>query len=154
MRIGLVADPALKRSERWTPVLSVLVIAVAILLGLLLGWRTGVGGRPGSDRRAATGASSAPIANSGIEPVGEHKTLEPGNELGSSAGHVSVPQNKMLGGAMPGEPPTGGLQVTQNGKVIYRLPPAEQATAKGDHAPSGASADQQQPDQRMLPALA
>jgi TonB family protein len=129
--ISLVAGAAAKRSERWTPVLSVLVIALAMLLGLALGWRAGIGGRSGSDRPAGIGTSSTPSANTGPASAGEQKTVAPVSELASSAGHGSVSQNKMSGGAMSGEPPTGGLQVTQNGKVIYRLPPAEQRTGAG-----------------------
>jgi TonB family protein len=130
----LVAGAAPQPSERWTPVLSVLVIALAILLGLTLGWRAGVGGRSRSDRPAGTATSSTPVANTGTASPGEQKTVAPVSESSSSAGHGSVSQNKMSGVASSGEPPTGGLQVTQNGKVIYRLAPAERRTAAGTRA--------------------
>ena len=135
----LVAEVAPKGGDRWTPVLSVLVIAVAILLGLALGWRAGIGRKPRSDRQAGTETSSTPIGNRGSASAGEQERLEPSNELGSSAGHGSVLNHKVLGGAPPGESPTGGLQVTQNGKVIYRLPPAEQRTTNGSRATREAS---------------
>jgi TonB family protein len=127
----LIAGAAPKPTERWAPVLSVLVIALAMLLGLTLGWRAGIGRRSGSDRPAGIGTSSTPIANTATASAGEPKTVAPVRELASSAGHGSVSQNKMSGGASSGEPPTGGLQVTQNGKVIYRLAPPEQRTAAG-----------------------
>jgi TonB family protein len=128
---GLIAGAAPKPTERWAPLLSVLVIALAMLLGWTLGWRAGIGGRSGSDRPAGKGTSPTPIANTGTASAAEPKTVAPVTALASSAGHGSVSQNKMSGGATSGEPPTGGLQVTQHGKVIYRLPPAERRTAAG-----------------------
>jgi periplasmic protein TonB len=49
-----------------------------------------------------------------------------------SASPPSVPRTSAA--ANPVEPPSGGLLVTQNGRVIYRLPPAERRAATSTSA--------------------
>lgn len=114
-----------KGREVWTTILGMLVIAVAVLLGLALGWRLGIGrGLQGADRRQATvrpDSSSRRVPNS----TGE-RAMAPASDLSTNAGQQSADQAKALNTTSPEEPPSGGLQVTQNGKVIYRLPPAEE----------------------------
>jgi TonB family protein len=145
----LVAEAAPKRRERWTLVLSALVIAVAMSLGLALGWRAGAGERFGTVKRRER-TSSTQSASQGTESAEEQKTLLPVSELGSSSGRGSPTQG--LARATLAEPGTGGLQVTQNGKVVYRLPPAEQRTAVGSGAikEGSASSDEEVSRTRLM----
>lgn len=124
-----------RRSEVWTPILGVLVIVVAVLLGLAVGWRaaTGRGVRGGAQARA--GASSPTKANRKTDSGGEQTTTPArAADVARSvrSGSVSQPRTSSAGTSV--EPPSGGLLVTQNGKVIYRLPPAEQRAATGTSA--------------------
>jgi len=112
-------DGPARRSEVWSSILGVLVIVVAVLLGLAVGWRFGIGrGLRGEARNRSSvvaGASrnskrAADSAVAAAAPV---------------AANGSVSATRALSSATAVEPPSGGLVVTQNGKVIYRLPPAE-----------------------------
>lgn len=118
-------DEPARRAEVWSSILGVLVIVVAVLLGLALGWRLGIGrglrgeGRTRSNNVAGPGGNAKRAADS----AGATETVavrSPGN------GSVSAPRASSSATAV--EPSSGGLVVTQNGKVIYRLPPAENET--------------------------
>ena len=119
-----------RRSEVWTSVLAVLVIAVALLLGLAIGWRVaaGKGLKAGSQIRSST--SSTPRA--------DRRT-----DSGAEAKNGSASQPKTLNPVHPSsvEAPSGGLLVTENGKVIYRLPPGEQQADGGKSAAPESSED-------------
>jgi TonB family protein len=128
------AAPAPERTEVWTSVLSVLVILVAMLLGGALGWRAGLGARRGAEGRAQAGASLHQNPNHGTESTAGQKTVAPVSGLVPSAGRRGVSQNQASGGATPVEPASGGLQVTENGKVVYRSPPEHRTTAPGARA--------------------
>ena len=114
-----------RRSEVWTSVLAALVIVVALLLGLAIGWRvaTGKGLKAGSQMRSSTPSTTR----------ADRQT-----DSGAEAKNASAPQPKAANPMRPSsvEGSSGGLVVTQNGKVIYRLPPAEQqADAEKSAAP-------------------
>jgi len=117
-------DGSARRSEVWSSILGVLVIVVAVLLGLAVGWRFGIG--RGLQREARPRSSVAgPGGNSkpGADSAGETETVR-----APAVGNGSASATRASSSATAVEPPSGGLVVTQNGKVIYRLPPAEQET--------------------------
>lgn len=117
------ALPRRERMSRRTDLLAValgmLVIASALLLGALVGWRLGwqnatLALRTNSPRYRATAPS---------KPRQIGHTLPVGNELRpSSAGTDECGQ---AGAAVPSiQLPSGGLTVCQEGHVIFRLPPS------------------------------
>jgi TonB family protein len=122
-----IDDRSQRRTEVLTNVLSVLVIVFAMLLGLALGWRAASHRGRRSVEQARTGASSAQNAGQVTNAGGEQATV--GVPDGRSAGKNPSMAQKRAGPEAVAEPPSGGLQVTQNGKVIYRSPPAEQQNA-------------------------
>jgi TonB family protein len=105
-----------RRAQLWTYILSALVILVAILLGLALGWRGGAG-----QRTSATSSMPVPkLASDSSATRGDRAT-----DSAIAAETVPVP-SAVLSRAPASEGPSEGLLVTQNGKVIFRLPPSEQ----------------------------
>lgn len=135
-----------RRSEVWTTVLGVVVIAVAVLLGLLLGWRGAI--KRGLEGRGPqpTGASSSMKAKSATEqvtslgaPQGSSQGAQaPTGDLAPAVNDAATAQPRTPGGAGP-VPASGGLVVTQNGKVIYRLPASGSGAATGTSAKSDGS---------------
>ncbi len=119
-----------RRTEVWTSILGILVIVVAVLLGLALGWRGAIGRGLRAGTRVPANASSATKADRRMQSAAEAKSVSAAQPKTLNAGHPSSV-----------EPPSGGLVVTQNGKVIYRLPPAEQQAATGASAASEGSGD-------------
>lgn len=122
--ISLVEQETPRRSEVWTSILSVLVILTAVLLGLALGWRAGIGQVVRGTRPQQGGASSTANAKHAPDLAANEKTAPVEAATGAKAG--SPPPGKAANAATPAALPDGGLLVTQNGKVIYRLPPAGQ----------------------------
>lgn len=109
------------KNDLWTTVLVILVIATAVVLGVLIGWRNAarksaaarlvaksVAVQPSESSAQATVASPIPAVNSAIEQRSE--TTRP---------PVSRNQPDTASTAAP----PGGLVVTENGKVIYRSQP-------------------------------
>ena len=128
------ADEAFRRGQDlWTAILGVLVILTAIVLGLALGWRgamvRGFKGVSNGGSQAPTNASAAEKTDRGVDSGAEPDA--PSGDLATPAKSDSLPQQ---GGSKAGtsvEPPSGGLVVTQNGKVIYRFAPAQPTPEKG-----------------------
>ena len=136
---GLVEERSSRGRDVWTSILGVLVIAVAVVLGLALGWREAIVRGLGGESQKRTSASST-RANRGTDSGGEPTTPAPARDLASAAsGPASVPKTTSAATAV--QPPSGGLVVTQNGKVIYRLPPAEQQAATPTRAVPEAAGD-------------
>ena len=109
-----------RRSDLVVAALGVLVIAAALLLGTLVGWRLGW-------QRATLALGARASRHSSIAIP---KTRE-------SAGTVSAATDECGESltANPGtEPPSSGLTVCQEGKVIFRLPASATAPTK-DLAP-------------------
>jgi putative methionine-R-sulfoxide reductase with GAF domain len=124
--LSSAADPGFPRRERIfrrndirAAMLGVLVIASAVLLGTLLGWRLGwqkatLGFRASSPRSQA-------IAPSKNKRTGQ--TVIPGNEpQPSSAGTEEC--GPSAAADPPTQPPNGGLTIWQDGRVIFRLLPS------------------------------
>ena len=119
------------QNEAWSTLLGVLVIVTAVLLGLALGWRAGsshgvrrAGQPPVEGPRRSDVPRSIPSTTRDPMAGGSNPAAT------EAASGRSLPA-KILSAATPADPPLGGLQVTQNGKVIYRLPPVEGGVSAG-----------------------
>ena len=107
------------RNEIWSAILGVLVIASAMLLGTLVGWRLGwqkatLGFRASSPRYRA---------NSAAKNSGPDRTAFPGKELQPSSAWTDEYGQSAAAGP-PGQEASGVLTVWENGRVIFRLPPS------------------------------
>lgn len=128
-------EESLAGSHVWTVVLGLLVIAVAIALGVALGWR-GVGKGLRFHVNTPTTTSQPPAANkpapateqnsSTNNSPAESQPVEPSAEIAPSATNQT-------------QTPSGGLVVTQNGKVIYQMSPTHRAPASSPREPSNAT---------------
>ena len=108
-----------RRDDIKTAVLNVLVIASALLLGTLVGWRLGW-------QKATIGfhASSPHYrANAASQNGRTGHTVLPGKELQTSS--LRTDECGQSAATDPStQPPSGGLTVCQGGQVIFRLPPS------------------------------
>ena len=126
-----------KKSEAWTSVLVVLIITVAVLLGVMIGWRRAVLGRRAVESRQAAAARAT-----SVNPPAS--SAAPANNPTSSAGAGSGQPGSAEKPKAPraeNSVPVGGLLVTENGKVVYRVEPANpvRTAASGGAAKSSAS---------------
>ena len=124
-------------NDIWTTVLVVLVIAAAVSLGVVIGWR---GALQGSVQQAAPdkGLAHDPksqSSGSALPPVLAAPSATPATSSAALASkQISTedasipttsthdPQAKRSNAANGTEAAGGGLTVTENGKIIYRLP--------------------------------
>jgi TonB family protein len=129
------------RRESLTNVLVVLVIAAAILLGVVIGegvMRKSASstarahGEAGQSSSATSATSAQASAPSTVEAAGMPQ-----------ANSASPPPTQPA----PAELPSGGLIVTQNGKVVYRLGPA----LSGKVTPGASRTPSNQPIHRVDP---
>jgi hypothetical protein len=100
-------------SPVWTPSLLILVIALAMLLGWMLGRVT--------LRRTATMKAPPPLVSA--------KPDAPPSQSRETGRADSNPPLPVAGKAETPETPSGGLVVYQDGKVIFRLKPSENVTS-------------------------
>jgi protein TonB len=113
----------------WGVVLVVLVIAAALLLGVLLGWR----------RAAEFAKQSAQVPTSNPANPTPPVSTAPA-QVASAAeenGALATPGDTSIKKAPRTAPPAGGLLVTQNGKVVYRSSPEpapRNAKESGEHS--------------------
>ena len=139
------ADGEFRRgTDLWTAILVVLVIVTAIVLGLALGWRGAISrGLAGGSTGVSNGGTQSASGPSSSEKA--DRAIDSGVEPDAPSGDLATPAK---GGSpsQPGatratsvEPPSGGLVVTQNGKVIYRLSPGEPAATAGNKATGNAA---------------
>ena len=123
--------PVFRRAELTTAALGVLVIVSAVLLGTLTGWR--LGWQKATHELRASSARYRVSAPSHSQPASH--TLPRGNELQPNLGRTDECGQSAPAG-LQNQPPTGGLTVCQDGRVIFRLPAStplpipEQRTAK------------------------
>lgn len=105
------------KDDIWTTVLVVLVILVALTLGVLIGWRSAAQKAIIASRSKA---HPQPAVSAPVEPGGssQHASPEPVKDISKPA---SAPQAK-TSASHKAVVPIGGLVVTENGKVIYRMP--------------------------------
>lgn len=122
--------PSIRR-DIWTPVLGMLIIGAAVLLGTLIGWR--YGWERGALRVRASAERSraaAPSKNDRTDAaVLENKKLQP------SAGSMEECEPSVAAG-YPSQQTNGGLTICQAGKVIFRLPPPKVLPVRTSRAPS------------------
>lgn len=122
--------------DLWTAILGILVILTAVVLGLALGWRGAIvrglhGGSTGSLNAGSQARTSpSPVEKSaeqadGGSDSGTEQAVAPSRDAASPIQSGSQLQQGSSRAASSVEPPSGGLVVTQNGKVIYRLAPGE-----------------------------
>ena len=103
----------------WGAVLVILVIAAALALGLVIGWR-----------RAAERTKRSPQVRTNVHAAAGQtpEASAPQNATPVQVGNgLSINQDAPLNKPHPTTPPVGGLLVTQNGKVIYRSPVSAQS---------------------------
>lgn len=117
-----VPPPELQTSRKddiWTSVLVVLVILVALTLGVLIGWRSAAH-RATVESHARTNpappVSIPPAAGVSNQPTSALEAVK------ESTKSQSTVQKRSPVAANQNVVPTGGLLVTENGKVIYRMP--------------------------------
>jgi len=136
---GLFAEPELRKgSDIWTTVLVLLVIAAAVALGVVIGWR-------GAAKRWMTEShprpSALPTATVSQTPTPAEQTIPAAPE--PSTEPIRPASASQPSGSRAGQTSTGGLVVTQNGKVIYRLsPPAAGASNAAKRTASESSSTQ------------
>ena len=109
--------PMPRKTDLLAAALGLLVIASALLLGTLVGWRQGW-----QEATLALRASSPRYrASASFKPAQIARTLPAGNHLPpSSAATDECGQSAASGPAT--QPPSGGLTVCQEGQIIFRLP--------------------------------
>ena len=135
-------DAGIRRGhDLWTAILGVLVVLTAIVLGLALGWRgalvRGFKAASNAGSPARTNASSAEKADREVDSGAEQAVAS--GDLATTAKSSAQPQQGNSKSATSVEPPSGGLVVTQNGKVIYRFAPGEATPGKGSTTGSNAT---------------
>jgi putative methionine-R-sulfoxide reductase with GAF domain len=114
-----------RRKDLKTTALNALVIAAAMLLGTLVGWRLGwqkatVGVHASSTHYRAGAPSKNGLTENAVLPAKELEASSAGtDECGESAAT-----------AFSTQPPSGGLMVCQGGQVIFRLPPSTPLPAR------------------------
>jgi hypothetical protein len=105
-----------RRIDIRTTALNALVIASAVLLGTLVGWRLGW-------QKAIFGFHASSLhhrAGQTEHPVLPAKEFQTSSALTDECGQFAAT-------ALPVQPPSGGLTVCQGGQVIFRLPPSGSA---------------------------
>jgi GAF domain len=115
-----------RRTDIRTTALNALVIASAVLLGTLVGWRLGW-------QKATFGFHASSLHHRASAPSQDGQTehpVLPGKELQTSSA-LTDECGQSAATALPVEPPSGGLTVCQGGQVIFRLPPSGPAASQG-----------------------
>ena len=106
-----------RRNDIKTAVLNALVIASAILLGTLVGWRLGW-------QKANLGLHASSLHFQATAPSEKRRSdVFPGTSLQPSSARIDECGQSAATDA-PTQPPSGGLTVCQGGRVIFRLPPS------------------------------
>ena len=131
---------ASKGNGLWTPILGVLVIGTALLLGTVVGWRLGwqkaiLQIQQSSTPHRANAQSKAGLRDDILLPAVEPPPGSgPEDESGRAAGPVT---NQKISGAPKNRahPPGGEVTIHQGGKVIFPAPPSASPRA-GDSLPS------------------
>jgi TonB family protein len=125
---------AAKANDVWTTVLVVLVIAVAVTLGLVIG-----------RRRAAMARDSAAlnVAEHQVAGVAANHPTPEGTAEPAAVARATPPQagDSVPNSVSPNSVPAGGLIVTENGKVIYKIEPAKVAPTAARRTPEQSPAN-------------
>ena len=108
----------------WGIVLVILVVAAALALGLVIGWR-----RAAEVTKSAAHVKASTPAN--VPPNGEAVPAPSQNATAADSTATTNPTAKTTPRPVP---PAGGLIVTENGKIIYRSPSDAGQRAASDRA--------------------
>src|SRR5206468_9659182 len=101
------------RNELWTSVLIVLIVAAAVALGVVIGWRSAAKKWVSEPQHSIKPEPVQPIISVPASP----------SPLQSAAASTQVPSDTSRVPAAPAKAPQlSGLVVTENGKVIFREP--------------------------------
>lgn len=101
-----------------TGTLAGAVIVAAVGLGLLIGWRSGLGTSPASPRRPQ---SQVALPATPTQPVASGSFAVPKISGSSPVAAISAPKD----GSSSKSPSQGGLVVYENGRVVYRMAPGD-----------------------------
>jgi TonB family protein len=129
VELALPAMQGGRTAEMFTASLGVLVIAAALLLGTLVGWRLGwqkaLLGKGGHSPQVAgvVSKATAPPAQEATEKNENATAVKPPVPAAPSASSLPKPSSSSAP-ITPAPPPMGGLVVYQNGKVVYSQPPS------------------------------
>jgi len=124
---GISAEEVEPRTgiDLWGIVLVLLVVAAALTLGLVIGWRKAAE----FTKNAAHVKTSAPVnasPNAETVPATSQNAIAPESSA-ATTGTAKAPTARPV-------PPAGGLIVTQNGKIIYRSRSGAKQPAASDAA--------------------
>lgn len=125
--------PSSGRDDIWTTVLVVLVILVALTLGVLIGWRSAA-------QKSRTRTSPLPAVSTPSQMPASNQQASAPAPATEPPKAKSIVQAKTAAEPNKNVLPTGGLVVTENGKVIYRMPapaPSKAVTSAGATASPG-----------------
>ena len=141
-RDGGIVRPkhAFKATGLWTPILGVLVIGMALLLGAVVGWRLGwqkatLQFQKSSTPQPANAQSKSGLRDETLLPAVElQPSSRPADESGRAAGPVT---NQKISSApkSPVHQPRSEVTIHQGGKVIFPASPSAPPRA-GDSQPT------------------
>ena len=126
-RIALPTQP--RRRDRWTDLLNAVVIALALLLGWMVG-RVGWEQAKGSPSRVSAPAPKPQTTQSTPPSAPAQNQVAP--QPSAKKGAVPTALKTELKQSAGTEPPTDGLVVYEKGKVIFRMTPAPTAPRAPD----------------------
>jgi TonB family protein len=107
-----------KGFDLWGTVLVLLVIAAAVALGLVIGWRRAAEFTKNAAQVKTSAATKSSPTSETVPATSQNPAAADSIATPPGTGGVSIAKTPI---ARP-VPPTGGLVVTQNGKVVYRSP--------------------------------
>ncbi|HWJ46877.1 MAG TPA: TonB family protein [Candidatus Udaeobacter sp.] len=116
--------------DLWGTVLVVLVIATAVALGLVIGWRRAAEfTKTGAHARTSVSAKASPNTET-IPATSQNAAAPDSSAAPEGTGTASITKTPTAGRVAP----TGGLIVTENGKVVYRSPSGAGQAPASDQA--------------------
>ncbi len=140
------ADPARKERDLWTDILSVLVIALAVILGWVVGragWRSTMKDFSARGRQAAQ-SRSVPASNVAVSSAGPQQEEESAgvSPAGNGSGSAAVPES--------------GLTIYRNGRVVFRAPvqPGKEDATASMQPPATQASEIATPRLRISPEIA
>jgi TonB family protein len=126
-KVALSAQP--RRRDHWTDLLNAIVIALALLLGWMVGrvgWEQAKSGSPSVNAPAPKLQTAQPAQPS--SPAQNQVPPQPREKKPAPEAAVPAALKTQLKQSAGTEPPTDGLVVYEKGKVIFRMTPAPTAT--------------------------
>lgn len=127
---NLVGDSAIESPQKtgkadvWSATLVVLVIATAVVLGIVVGWHGAAKVGSGDPAKVSTTTPAQPQ-----KPMSAETISTVADSLHPSAAAVPTSDAKPTASSNSESLPSGGLIVTDSGKVIYRQPRSNTSAA-------------------------